>query len=136
MELQAFANANKKRMTKGEACLWKYILRNRKMKGYQFRRQRPVLNFIADFMCKELLLIIEVDGISHYLGDPRDDEKRDEKLKEIGFTTLRFSDYEVLNKISDVEFMISNWIDENAINPPPKIRKRNNVKSSKEENKF
>jgi very-short-patch-repair endonuclease len=46
-------------MTKAEACLWKYALRARQMKGYKFRRQRPVLNYVADFMCKELNLIIE-----------------------------------------------------------------------------
>lgn len=63
--LQAYANQLRKNMTKGEACLWKYALSKKQMKGYQFRRQRPVLNYIADFMCRELLLIIEVDGITH-----------------------------------------------------------------------
>ncbi|MBE7447077.1 MAG: DUF559 domain-containing protein [Planctomycetia bacterium] len=36
------------------------------MNGYQFRRQRPVLNYIADFMCKELKVVIEVDGSTHH----------------------------------------------------------------------
>ena len=63
--LQPNANALRKNMTKAEACLWKYVLRARGMKGYQFRRQRPVLYYIADFMCKELMLVIEVDGITH-----------------------------------------------------------------------
>jgi very-short-patch-repair endonuclease len=44
-------------MTKVEACLWKYALKSRHLKGYGFRRQRPVLNYIADFMRPELLLI-------------------------------------------------------------------------------
>jgi len=64
--LQPYANALRKNMTKAEACLWKYALRARSMKGCQFRRQRPVLQYIADFMCKELKLIIEVDGSSHH----------------------------------------------------------------------
>jgi hypothetical protein len=63
--LQPFANQLRKRMTKAEACLWKYTLRASQMKGYGFRRQRPVLNYIADFKCKELFLIIEVDRITH-----------------------------------------------------------------------
>ena len=63
--LQPFASKLRKEMTKAEACLWKYALRAGQMKGYQFRRQRPVLNYIADFMCKELRLVIEVDGITH-----------------------------------------------------------------------
>lgn len=60
--LQPFANKLRKEMTKAEVCLWKYVLRAGQMNGYKFRRQRPVLNYIADFMCKELRLIIEVDG--------------------------------------------------------------------------
>lgn len=47
--LQPFANRLRKEMTKAEACLWKYALRARQMKGYQFRRQRPVLNYIRRF---------------------------------------------------------------------------------------
>lgn len=52
-------------MTKAEACLWKYVLSSGKLKGYKFKRQRPVLQYIADFMCPDLMLIIEVDGITH-----------------------------------------------------------------------
>lgn len=63
-KLQPYASKNRKQMTKAEACLWKYVLKA-KMTGYTFNRQRPVLNYIADFMCKEKKLIIEVDGITH-----------------------------------------------------------------------
>jgi very-short-patch-repair endonuclease len=65
--LQFNANTLRKEMTKAEACLWKFVLRAGMMKGYSFRRQRPVLNYIADFMCKELMLVIEVDGLTHNL---------------------------------------------------------------------
>jgi very-short-patch-repair endonuclease len=63
--LRHFANNLRKSITKAEACLWKYILRPGMMKSFQFRRQRPILNYIADFMCIDLKLIIEVDGITH-----------------------------------------------------------------------
>lgn len=116
--LQAYANQLRKKMTKGEACLWKYILSKKQMKGYQFRRQRPVLNYIADFMCQELLLIIEVDGITHDDVEVRiKDKKRTASLEKIGFTVLRFSDWEILNRIADVSIMIGKWIDENSIAP-------------------
>ena len=62
---QAHASKLKKNMTEAEACLWKYALSAGKMKGYGFRKQRPILNYIADFMCKELNLVIEVDGGIH-----------------------------------------------------------------------
>ena len=123
--LQPYANSLRKNMTKGEACLWKYVLGARQMKGYQFRRQRPVLSYIADFMCKELLLVIEVDGITHDSPEGYErDQKKDKDLASVGFTVLRFSDWEVLNKIADVSIMIGDWIDENAVCPPPGPRQR------------
>ena len=95
------------------------------MKGYQFRRQRPVLNYIADFMCRELLPIIEVDRITHDNAEAQiKDNKRTAHLEEIGFTVLRFSDWEILNRIMDVSIMIGKWIDENAYLSPPAPRGR------------
>ena len=67
--LQPYANRLRKEMTKAESCLWKYVLRAGKMKGFQFRRERPVLNYVADFMCIELKLVIEVDGITHHFEE-------------------------------------------------------------------
>ena len=105
--------------------MWKYLLGRRQMKGYQFRRQRPVLNYIADFMCKELLLIIEVDGITDDSPEGyRRDQKKDEDLEAAGFTVLRFSNWEVLNRIMEVGSMIAEWIEENATDPPPGPRRR------------
>ena len=123
--LQSYANQLRKNMTKGEACLWKYVLARKQMKGYQFRRQRPVLNYIADFMCRELLLIIEVDGITHDDAEAQiKDKKRTANLEAIGFTVIRFSDWEILNRITDVSIMIGKWIEEHAICPPPSPRQR------------
>jgi very-short-patch-repair endonuclease len=114
--LQPLANKLRKDMTKAEACLWKYVLRAGQMKGYQFRRQRPVLNFIADFMCKELGLIIEVDGITHDDRLERDKD-RDTKLRQAGFYILRFTDEEVLTNIEGVNRTIEKIVEE--MEPPP-----------------
>ncbi|TRX60246.1 DUF559 domain-containing protein [Fulvivirga sp. M361] len=102
-KLQPFAKALRSDMTKAEACLWKYVLKARMMKRYQFRRQRPVLNYIDDFMCKELNLIIEVDGITHtYQGIALNDKKRTSDLEKHGFTVLKYTDEEVLQQIDRV----------------------------------
>ncbi len=109
--LQPYANRLRKEMTKAEACLWKYVLKGRKIQGFQFRRQRPVLNYIADFMCKELMLIIEVDGITHQREEViQKDEERQKALEKAGFTVLRFPDNEVLNSIHIVENRLKEWI--------------------------
>ncbi|MBI5857108.1 MAG: endonuclease domain-containing protein [Sphingobacteriales bacterium] len=110
--LQPYANRLRKEMTKAEACLWKYVLRAGKMKGHGFRRQRPVLQYIADFMCKELMLIIEVDGSIHELEDIRkNDEVRQKALEEAGFTVLRFTNEEVLTNIQSVQIFLEEWIE-------------------------
>jgi len=110
--LQPFANQNRKQMTKAEACLWKYALRAKQI-GYTFNRQRPVLNYIADFMCKELKLIIEVDGYSHLIEDViENDIVRQHRLENAGFKVIRFKDEEVLKDIKRVREIIQITIDE------------------------
>jgi len=75
--------------TKGEAVLWKKILRARMMSGYQFNRQFIIENYIVDFICRRLNLIIEIDYSSH-LTKGSEDYKRQLRLEELGFTVLRF----------------------------------------------
>ena len=105
-------------MTGAETCLWKYCLRARQMKGYQFRRQRPVLNYVADFMCEELMLIIEVDGIIDSHEDvAENDIIRPKALEEVGFKVLRFEDDEVLSLINRVYQEIEAWISEKGAGP-------------------
>ena len=110
--LQPFANKNRKQMTKAEACLWKYALRAKQM-GYTFNRQRPILNYIADFMSKELKLIIEVDGYSHLLEDViENDIIRQQRLENAGFKVIRFKCDEVLKDIKRVREIIQITINE------------------------
>ena len=102
-------------MPKAEACLWKYVLRASQLNGYAFRRQRPVLNYIADFMCKELMLIIEVDGITHqWEGAAERDAVRQKRLEEAGFTVIRFNDSEILHNISSVRDYLVDWIEKHT----------------------
>lgn len=124
-KLQPNAKALRSDMTKAEACLWKYVLKARMMKGYQFRRQRPVLNYIADCMCKDLNLIIEVDGNTHsYEEVLLKDERRTADLKNHGYTVLRYTDEEVLQLVENVRAGIESWINNKAIVPPSGLRQR------------
>lgn len=116
--LKRYAQKLRKNSTEAEVRLWTELLRARSMRGYQFLRQRPVLNYIADFLCKELMLIIEVDGITH--DDEQQWEKdlaRQQALEDFGFAVLRFSDEEVMHDIDYVERTISEWIEHH---PPSK----------------
>ncbi|WP_289054349.1 endonuclease domain-containing protein [Carboxylicivirga marina] len=90
----------RRNFTKSESYLWKFALKKSIM-GIKFLRQRPVLNYIADFMSRELRLIIECDGASHMIdGAEERDIMRDQALENVGFKVLRFSDDMVLDNLS------------------------------------
>lgn len=117
--LKQYARELRNDGTKAEACLWKYVLRAKKFKGYQFRRQRPVLVYIADFMCPELMLIIEVDGITHNDEDVvKNDMIRQKKLEEVGFTVIRFNDEDVLRDIENVERVLEGFVEKHKCSSP------------------
>jgi very-short-patch-repair endonuclease len=111
--LKANARALRKDMTKAEACLWKYVLSRKRIKGFQFRRQRPIGQYIVDFVCLPLKLVIEVDGITHTYGETiLYDEHRQKKLEALGFVVLRFTDDDVLSAINDVYREIELTVDD------------------------
>lgn len=84
-------------------------LKGRKMLGYQFMRQKPLGNYIVDFYCSKLKLVIEIDGESHRFKFTKDVE-RQEWLQELGTTVLRFDDLEVKQDMENVLYSIEHWI--------------------------
>ncbi len=81
--------------------------------GTKFLRQRPVLNYIADFMSRELLLIIECDGASHMIeGADERDKVRDKILENVGFRILRFGDDMVIDNLSLTQSIIEQTVKE------------------------
>jgi very-short-patch-repair endonuclease len=131
-KLQPLARRLRKSLTKSEACLWKYALKAKQLKGYPFRRQRPVLQYIADFFCKELMLIIELDGITHdnEISHSKD-IRREERLTRAGFKIARFTDEEVLNNIAGVILKLEKIISDIEISTPLIPRRRGTLESCK-----
>ena len=84
-----------------EALLWKCL--KGKKTGYLFLRQRPILNFIADFFCYELKLVIEIDGTSHFSAEAQKrDAERDRQMQTIGLRIIRVLDSDVLKNPESV----------------------------------
>lgn len=111
-------------MPKAAVCMWKYVLSKRQLMGYKFKRERPIRNYIADFFCADLKLIIEIDGASHDSDKAIiKDKMRDQELASLGYTTKRYSNWMVLNRMSDVVEDLTKWVEENAQVPPPPPRK-------------
>jgi adenine-specific DNA-methyltransferase len=96
--------------TDAERKLWS-VLRNGQMNGLKFRRQVEIDGYIADFLCPEKRLIIEVDGGQH---TPERDARRTAYLESQGFSILRFWNNEVLENLDGVWTAI-----EDALTTPP-----------------
>jgi very-short-patch-repair endonuclease len=100
--LKHYARENRLDGTKGEAILWKKILRAKKT-GYQFNRQFSIENYIVDFISRELKLIIEIDGSSHDSAvQSAKDLDRENALRELGYTIIRFKEVEVTHQVDEV----------------------------------
>ncbi len=89
--------------------LWKQ-LRCKQVKGFQFNRQKPLGNFIADFYCKPFHLVIEIDGSSHE-GKEQHDKDRDMELQKLGITVLHFTDQEIKTNLRGVLMAVEDWIE-------------------------
>ncbi len=75
-------------MTDAERLLWSKI-RRKQLKGFQFYRQKIIGNYIADFYCPELKLVIEVDGGQHYSAEGRENDlTRDAYMTGVGITVV------------------------------------------------
>lgn len=125
--LKMFSRNLRNFSTLSEVLLWNE-LKAGKMKGYKFNRQKPLLNYIVDFYCKKLSLVIEVDGITHtYEGAFDRDVKRQKELEGIGLAFLRFDDLDVKEKMSDVLNAIKEFIEnfESSIHPPNPLQRGN-----------
>mgnify|MGYP000951624236 FL=1 len=107
--LKEFAKENRRHMTDAEKVLWK-VLRQSKC-SFKFRRQHPIYDYIADFICLEKRLIIEVDGAYHCeLQQQEDDQIRTDILSDMGYKVLRFTNDEVLSSPHTVLNMIKEEI--------------------------
>lgn len=97
--------------TLGEILLWKE-LKGKQGYGYDFHRQKPLLNYIVDFYCSELNLIIEIDGQYHnYEETHKLDLIREQELEKYNLTIIRFTELEARKDMINVLRTIEQHID-------------------------
>jgi very-short-patch-repair endonuclease len=119
-QLKQSARTLRAGMTDAEQKLWVY-LRRKQVRGLQFYRQKPLLNFIVDFYCPAAKLVIELDGSQHAeLDHQQKDQRRDNLLKELGLLVLRFDNRQVLMEMEmdSVLAVINDVVTACKINPP------------------
>ena len=91
-DLKELARKLRNNATKGERILW-HSLSGKQCFGYDFHRQKPLGNYIVDFFFQGLMLVIEVDGVSHNQRSVQvKDRRKEEFLESLGITVLRFMD--------------------------------------------
>jgi len=78
-------------------------LRNNQILGLRFKAQHPINQFIVDFYCHPLKLVIEVDGGIHDLKSTKEyDENRTIELEKLGLKIIRFTNKDVAENIDTV----------------------------------
>jgi very-short-patch-repair endonuclease len=102
--------------TDAEIRLWS-MLRGRQLDGHKFVRQLAIGPYIADFVCREAALVVEVDGGQH--AESASDAKRTAYLNAEGYSVLRFWNNEVLDGPDGVWHALLSTL---GLNPSPDLR--------------
>jgi very-short-patch-repair endonuclease len=103
-------------MTPAERKLWN-TLRNRQLLGYKFRRQFGVEEYILDFYCPALKLVVEVDGDSHFRsGSAQQDALRTRRLEKYGMHVVRFLNSDIQENLDNVVEQLADVMRQRALN--------------------
>ncbi len=95
-----FAKILRRNATDAERLLWSR-LRGHQLAGFRFRRQRPIGNYVCDFVCLRDRIVVELDGSQHVeQGDY--DVRRDGFLRSNGYRVLRFWNGDVMDRLDAV----------------------------------
>jgi very-short-patch-repair endonuclease len=101
-ETRRRARRLRNRMTKAETVLWTR-LKGRSLYGWRFRRQHPIGPYIADFACRERMIVVEIDGATHAKADElQHDARRTAFMEERGWSVMRFWNREIYENLEGV----------------------------------
>ncbi len=112
--LTTFAKVNRKQMSEPAMRMW-LQLRAERFMGVKFRREKVIGDYIADFAANEPKLVVEIDGNTHDIDDPRD-ALRTRFLETLGYRVVRYSNSDVMQNLEGVLMNLAAVIDE--MRPP------------------
>ncbi|SMO80549.1 endonuclease domain-containing protein [Gracilimonas mengyeensis] len=108
-KLKKLARELRKNSTLSEVLLWDQI--KGKALGVEFHRQVPVLDYIVDFYCHELMMAIEIDGVTHDNPEKfKDDQARQERIEALGVIFARVDDIDVKRNMHDVLTYLEDFV--------------------------
>ena len=112
-QLKQRARELRKQGILSEVIFWNEVKR-KKILDLDFDRQKIIGNYIVDFYIKKLGIVIEIDGVSHN-EKLEEDEIRDNYLKSLGLTVIRYSDLDVKHNLDNVIQDLKNQIITNLV---------------------
>ena len=129
--LRSNARALRRNSTDVERILWSE-LRDHRLNGAGFRRQVPIDNYIADFLCHAARLVIELDGGQHFSDrGEQADAARSAVIEAKGFRVLRFSNHDVMtNRVGVLETIAAAIAERAPTLTLPRKRERGQEKQS------
>jgi len=93
--------------TKAERMLWQRLKAGQI--GYKFRRQHGIKQYIVDFYCPELRLMIEIDGSAHnFSQQQKHDFLRERKLEKLNFKVVRYNNNDIIENLDNVIINLKN----------------------------
>ena len=118
---RGYAKALRRRMTRAETLLWRYLKANH-VEGLSFRRQTPMGPYIVDFVCHAAQVVVELDGDTHdFEAQQRDDDVRDAWLVSRGYVVQRFTNKDVLSNLEGVLLSIRELASARLPGLPPSL---------------
>jgi very-short-patch-repair endonuclease len=111
-----FARRLRRNQTDAERVLW-FRLRGRRLAGLKFKRQVPVDRYVADFLCSDGKLIVEIDGGQHDQQRERD-SIRTATLEAMGYLVLRFWNSDIMQNTEGVLQDILSTVSQSRFDPP------------------
>lgn len=107
-------------VTNAEAMLW-LKLKGKQLRGYKFRRQQGVEQYIVDFYCPEYQLTVEIDGATHSTREELErDKRRQNEIEKLGIQFLRFTNTDIYENLDGVLQTILDWLKQHQppLTPP------------------
>jgi len=101
-KLVSRARELRKDRTEAEIIFWDKVLKNKEVTNYKFTQQKPLGDFIVDFYCSKLLLVVEIDGGIHNELKDRDKKRSEILFYKYGIKVIRYQNNDVLNNIEKI----------------------------------
>jgi very-short-patch-repair endonuclease len=121
--LKELARELRNNSTLGEVILWNKF-KGKQFYGFDFHRQKPLLNYIVDFYCPDLNLVIEIDGKYHEQGEYYEkDVKRQTELEKLGLYFLRFTEKDIRTQLLNVLRAVEIYIEEYKEHTPAPLKR-------------